>query len=140
MQDKTVPFQCLSLIICETVLEDTRTRNKSFINTFNLIYCESVPIVYNQLCVVCSITDCKGKLELHITIKEDESNVEMFTVNGSFSSENPLHVTDIVFDLKKIVFNKLGHYSVELTSNGIFIASRRFYLASNESLKKIHIG
>ncbi len=132
---KKAPIVCLALILCDDVIEDVRTHKKSFLNSFNSIIVPTIPTNHPQFCVVCSITDAQ-KANLAISIKKDDTQKKIMEVRGQVSIENPLDVVDIVFTFRQIPLNEIGSYSVEITSEGEYIASRRFTVQAMQSKEK----
>jgi len=132
---KKVPLQCLSLLICENVIEDIRTRKKSFIHSFNSIYADTMPARWDKICVVCSVTEVRKNTDLSLSLRQDNNQKILFEASSTISSCSPLVVVDLVFTFRNIVFEEYGNYSIEISSEGIYIASRRFMIFSPSMIK-----
>ena len=58
--------QCLAIIVCEGVIEDLRSRNKTIVNTFNRIFSAAFPVSQDRLTVFVSLTNGHGEQDLEI--------------------------------------------------------------------------
>lgn len=124
--------QCLSLIICDQVIEDKRTSKKSLIGTFNDIAAVKTPVRYPLMSLCLSLTNCLGRHEAVIEIfrDTDTGGERVLRVPGRLEGRNPLDVIDMVFELRGVPIPAFGSYSVEvrILPENERIAYRRFYV------------
>ena len=109
----------VALLLCNTVIEDIRTRNKSFIGCFNAITVSKVPFRMPLLSLVVALTECRGEQEVLVTICCDDGNEKVekpFELNATLQSDNPLGVVELIFELHGFPINKIGKYTIRVTS------------------------
>jgi hypothetical protein len=119
---------CIALLICESVIEDTRTRNKTIINTFNGITARKFPMRRHQMTVFISLSNGNGKVPLTLSFVKDEKDCDKvqfeFQVEATFN--NPLEVLELGVDLRHVPFPEPGDYSIRLYADGELLTQRRF--------------
>ena len=123
----------LAIILCEKVIEDVNSRNKTFVDTFNQVWATKVPVVHPAATVVVTLTECrrKTKLELEFSLdKPDGSQDPIFAIQGELSSNDPLAVHDFVFNIRGLPLKAYGTYRITLRSldSGNILGQRKFYV------------
>ena len=110
---------CIALLLCDQVIEDRTTNNKSFIGTFNQIQVAGVPAIHPRFSVVVSVTDGLGaKHPLKVQIlrtDEDLGEVCDFQVNANLNLKDPLEVTDVIFNVVNFPIKSVGPYLIRVT-------------------------
>ena len=110
---------CIALLLCDQVIEDRTTNNKSFIGTFNQIQVTGVPSIHPRFSVVVSVTDGLGpKHPLKVQIlrtDEDHGEVCDFQVNANLNLKDPLEVTDVIFNVVNFPIKSVGPYLIRVT-------------------------
>lgn len=124
---KTPKPQCLAIIICEGVIEDLRSRNRSIINTFNGITANKFPTRQDRLTVFFSLTDGYGEQPLRIELQKDDGSPPVFGIDGKIKFKSPLDIVEAAFDLRGVPLPSEGHYAVKLYVNSSLIAERRLH-------------
>lgn len=121
---------CLGLMICDTVLEDVRTHNKSLINMFNGILTPAVPARHDKMCVFLVFTGGRGRVPVKLRLCHDqEYEKDLLPPMGGdvdFPPHNPHAVVDMVFEIRGFVFPQFGSYTFEILCNEVPLVSRRF--------------
>ncbi|RMG12536.1 MAG: hypothetical protein D6731_13605 [Planctomycetota bacterium] len=120
---------CLALVLCDTVIEDVRTRNKSLVNMFNGILSPAVPVRHDKLCAFAAFTGGRGEVPISLRLCYDkEYERDLLTLGGlvRFPADNPHAVVDIVFEIRGFVFPRFGAYTFELSCKGRPLMTRRF--------------
>lgn len=127
------PPVCQSIIVCEQVIEDKRTNNKSFVSVFNQLCASSVPFRRDRMVIVASLTECMGtqKFVLEITKDTEDGEAVVMQLEGGFRSKDPLATLDFVFELMGIPFESFGKYTVRLKSlpEETILGQRHFMVA-----------
>jgi Family of unknown function (DUF6941) len=123
--------QCLALVLCDAVIEDLLTRNKSLINMFNGILTQQVPVRHNKMCVFAAFSGGRGRVPISLRLCHDQDYQASLLPaelqrDIEFRPESPHAVVDIVFEVRGFVFPKFGDYTLEVLCDGVPIASRRF--------------
>ena len=115
---------CLAVIICETVIENKETNNKSYIESYSTIGGVSLP-VSARLCIVASLTNIIKESNVEITLRSP-SNTKILDAKGQIKSSDPLAVADIVFRLNGLPLPEFGTYHVDVLASGEHLGTRSF--------------
>jgi len=132
----SVPPQCLMLVVCDTVIEDTRSKNKSLINMFTGILAGKLPARHDKMCVYASFTGGRGRTPLTLRLCYDaeyEKDLLRLPSRDVDFGDNPLAVVDLVFEIRGFVFPKFGQYSFEIISDGVPLTARRLQVSQPPS-------
>jgi hypothetical protein len=116
--------RCVAIIICNEVIEDKRTNNKTLVGLFNQISTAKLPSVHPRMFVLVSLTDLTGKAPVTIRISSPNKVVAEFP--GELESADPRAVTDIVLELRGVPLEEAGAYRIDVLVNQISIADRYF--------------
>ncbi len=118
------PPRCISIIICEQVIEDVRTRNKSLIGCFNGIEVQSLPALHPKMYVVVALTGGRGINQIRLRITSASGT--QFEATGEVQFEGPMGVTELVFELLGLPLREPGEYEVAVHCGHPMLASRTF--------------
>jgi hypothetical protein len=123
---KQIP-SCISIVICNEVIEDRRTNNKTLVSLFNGIVTPAIPCVHPRMFIMASLIDGIGDwpITLRITGPSDQTIVEL---KGTHSFGDPLSVNDLIFELHGLPLNEEGVYIADVFAGGRQIAARRFFV------------
>lgn len=125
---------CLSILLCDMVIEDKRTNKKSLIGTFNDILAATIPASHPCMYLVVSLTNCRHEHDLQIEISrfvpETAEPESLLRLNGKVHAKNPLQVIDLVFELHGLPLKGYGCHTIDLTvlPSGERIGQRSFYV------------
>jgi hypothetical protein len=121
---------CLAIVLCDYVIEDKATNNKSLIGLFNRIHAAKFPCSHPRMVIYVSITDGRGNTALEVFLERARDRREVFKAHGQVEFREPNHVIDLVFDLRGVVFEESGAYFVGIrTSAGKVLGERKFHVA-----------
>lgn len=137
MSSKHVVPQCLALMLCDTVIEDRRTRNKSLINMFNGVLAPSVPVRHDKMCAFTAFSGGRGTVPIALRLcfdKQYEQDLIRLTGNLVFPPGNPHAVVDMVFEVRGFVFPQFGNYTFEVVHEEVPLMARRFSVTQAEAL------
>ena len=129
---KAVLPTCLAFAICDTVIEDLITRNKSLINMFNGILAENVPALHDKLCVFVALTGARGQVPVRLRLCYDpeyeKDLLAPFGINHTvqFPPNQPEAVIDMVFVIRALRFPHFGNYTFEILCEDVPLIARRF--------------
>lgn len=115
---------CLALVICNDVLEDRRSGNKSLIGLFNTIHTRGLPATHPRCYVYLSLTGFKGNLPLSIEVHSQQH--EIARMDGQVSAEDAGAVADVVIELEGLPLPEEGEYRVVVSARGEPLAARSF--------------
>jgi hypothetical protein len=122
---------CVAIVICNEVIEDKRTNNKSLIGLFNSIVTTAFPAQHARMFVMVSLTDGRGEWPLSLVIR-GPSGEPIFQSDGKLRFDDPLAVLDIVAELRMLPLPEAGEYRLEVVCGGELVASRRFNVVQAE--------
>ena len=121
---------CLSIILCDQVIEDKRTHNKSFINCFNQIWTTEVPVFHPLMYIVVSLTECQGPQRLEVEIARDTAEGEhsILRMQGELNAPDPLEVVDLVLEVRGFPVQAFGKHTIRAKSapEGEILCQRHF--------------
>lgn len=136
---KATDPKLISFLVCDQVIQDTRTGKKSYVGVFDNINTPSVPCLHPELYVAIVLTNFRGKQNIILEMVFDASDGEknILKLEGNFQSNDPLQMVDIVFDLKNLIFKGSGKYTLRIVSgdSGEIIASRPFTVTETGGAK-----
>jgi len=135
-----VPAECLAIILCESVVEDVRTHNKSIQNAYNTIWSGKFPTRHDRFTVFVSLTGIHGEQQLlvrvaRITEREPEGD-PLFDLEGKVASPDPRDVVDVTLDMRGIVIPVAGNYEIRVHVGGSQVGARRFMVKAIETTRR----
>ena len=128
MSKKPKP-EVLALLICEGVIEDSRSKNKTIVSTFNRITSKGYPARHDRLAAFVSMTNGHGDYELKIRIVHADSAPGADTLleaGGQIAFADPRAVVDLTLDLRGLAIPKPGGYVIQVEVDGDVVKQRRF--------------
>lgn len=117
--------RCVALLLCDYVLEDRRTGNKSFIGAFNSISGPKAPMRHDKMFLVISLTNVLEPCPIMVRIVQPEG-APLLEMKGEVRADSPLQVFDMIMELRGIVFPSVGQYAVEVACKSEVLATRQF--------------
>jgi hypothetical protein len=124
MSNSETPL-CVAVILCNDVLEDKRTSNKSLIGLFNAINAPQLPVTHPRMNVIASLTNASGDIPITLSITAP-SGTEVMKAEGNVPMQDPLAVVDVVFEVNGVPIEELGTYMIDLFSGSQHLGGRRF--------------
>jgi len=123
---------CLSVVLCDQLIEDRRTNKKSLIGVFNEIVVGRFPAKHGCVFLLVTLTNCLGNHEIQIEFSRDlEYDVEsIMQIRGQIQGRNPMDIIDLVFELRGLPLPQPGKYQIDVLSakDGSRLAQRYFYV------------
>ena len=117
---------CVAIVICNEIIEDKRTSNKTLVSLFNSVGVPSLPATHPRLFLMASLTNLREELPVTFSIK-GPSGQEALRVNGSVSSGgDPLTVVDMVVEVLGLPIGEEGVHFVDVLTGDSLLGSRRF--------------
>ena len=125
-EERATSPHCVSIVICDNVIEDKATNNKTLVSLFNQILVHALPTKYARMFVVASLTDGRGKCPITLRVVHLSSAREIARVDGELDSQDPLEVLDLVVEFRGLPFFEEGTYVAEVLSESAILGQRRF--------------
>lgn len=115
---------CLLIAICNEVIEDKRTNNKSLIGLFSNINVLSIPAAHPRLFLVISLSNIVGETPIRVLLRNPQGGEAHF--DNKVRADNADVVLDMVMQLDNLALPALGRYSFEVWAGDEFLAARHF--------------
>ncbi|MEA2011979.1 MAG: hypothetical protein U9O87_02685 [Verrucomicrobiota bacterium] len=119
----------LSLIICDTMIEDKNTGKKSLIGIFDRLASMNFPCMHPTLSVFVSMTSGRGEYPCEIVCKHKAGEEIAFNAKGKVLMKDPNQVVDIVFNFRNIKFPSKGVYWLQFLVDDVPVMMRQLTLA-----------
>ncbi|MBC8103154.1 MAG: hypothetical protein H7Z41_11260 [Cytophagales bacterium] len=116
---------CVALVICDVVVEDKRSGNKTLVGLFNSIVAPQIPAVHPRMFLMASLTSGRGTWSFIFRITAP-SGREIFKMQDRTRFTDPLAVHDVIVELRNLPLEETGVHFVDLLLNDSPIANRRF--------------
>ena len=116
---------CLSCILCELVIQDQETKNKSLINMFNHVMVAALPARMHRLSVMISITDGRGASSGKLEIL-DPDGTPVIRGTNPVTFHDPIVIIDLCYEFRDVLFHKPGRYSINFWLGDDLIVMRPF--------------
>ena len=122
--------ECISIIVCDDLYRDERTKKLVIVGTFNQIHGTSFPFAYpGKLCVLLSLTNGRGEFELSISVEHAATEKPVLEIKGNMKIENPMSVVDVDTQLRGVTFPVPGKYWIVACADGERIGQRPIVVA-----------
>ncbi len=115
----------LAMLICDYVIRDADTQNKSVIGVFNSLFAQKFPVRHDRMHVFVSLTDGHGDYKATLRIRRADGDT-IFSQEGKLGMKDPLAVADLNFQIRGLVIPEAGRYFVEFLCDDELIVDRRF--------------
>ena len=117
----------IALIICDRVITDAATQEKTLVSTFNQVSAPSFPCIHPRMTIFVSVTNGRGTTDAAIKcVNESEQGKTVFGMKGVIPFTDPNHVVEMSFQFNNVTFVKPGLHCIEFLCNGELILQSRF--------------
>jgi hypothetical protein len=123
---------CVALIVCDDVIEDKRTGNKTLVGLFSNIHAPQLPALHPRMFVMASLTSGRGEWPFTLRILAP-SGRELMRMRESVKFLDPLAVHDVVVELRNLPIEETGVHFVDLLIGSTAVANRRFTVMVSSS-------
>jgi hypothetical protein len=113
------------MLLCDYVIRDGETNNKSLIGIFNRIVAPRYPVRHDRLHAFVALTDGRGEYAARMQIRGPKGEV-IFGSDGKIFLADPLAVAEINFLVRGLVIPEPGRYVVEFICEGELLVDRVF--------------
>jgi len=120
--------ECLAMVLCDDVVEDKRSNNKTLFNTFNQITALKFPAIHPKLVVFLSLTNGHGEVPFDLQFVRDKDDRPLCGLKGTVKFGDPLAVADIVLTMRGLPLPDEGHYCFRLLLAGEPVRERRLFV------------
>lgn len=116
---------CVALILCNDVIEDKRTGNKTLVGLFSGIATPSLPAVHPRMFLMASLTSGTGEWRFSFRVSAP-SGREVMRIEETVPLMDPLIGHDLVVELRNLPLEEEGVHFVDFFLDGVATANRRF--------------
>ncbi len=117
---------CLSIIICDDIYRDEKTKKLVIVGSFSTINCPAFPALHPRFKILFTLTNGKGKYNLSLAIEHAESGNELMEMKGKLSLEDPLAISDLDVEIQGMTLPAAGKYWVTIKADGELVGQRPF--------------
>ena len=131
---------CLAIVICEGVITDEQSKNKTIVNTFNQIHCVKLPCFHDRLTLFITLTGIRRKTILKAELTKNGSSDQpadtpIFSVQGEIECDDPLNNIDFIFNFRNVPFTEPGQYSITIFADDTIVNRRQLSIVRHDLSK-----
>ena len=116
---------CLSIILCESIYRDEKTKNLILVGTFNRVRAVTgFPLQHPKACVLFTLTGGPGQYDVSLTVEHEETSQALLEMRGPMTLTDPLSINDFVVELHGLQFPEPGKYWIVLKANEAILNQR----------------
>ena len=120
------PPVCVAVIVCNEIIEDKRSSNKTLVGLFNAIAVPALPATHPRLFLFASLTDIHADTPVSFSLRAP-SGQEALRIDGvAGSGGDPLAVVDLVVEVVGLNITEEGVHFVDVLCGETLLSSRRF--------------
>jgi len=119
------PPRCIAVLLCNEVIEDKRTNNKTLVSLFNSIGVGALPATHDRMFIMASFTNGIGSWPLTFRII-GPSGDELVRMQGEAEFNDPLAVMDIVIEIRQLELREAGQHIIDVLAGNTPLSERRF--------------
>lgn len=117
---------CISILVCDDIYRDEKTRKLVIVGTFNVINSPRFPCTHPRLRVLFTLTNGRGRYTLMLAVEEAASGRRIVEMSGPADVQNPLDIADIDVEMQNVTLPNPGKYWVQVYADGELVAQRPF--------------
>lgn len=121
-----------ALLVCDTVIEDKATNNKSIIGTFTNIWAQSFPCIHQRMGVYFCLTDAEGDYGLLLRLVHSDTERTLAEAGLSICIHDRLSINDFGINIPAVQFDQPGRYEFQLYANKVFLGRKEFRVSKPE--------
>ncbi len=119
--------QCISIIICDEVIDDRRTGKITLVGLFANIGMLRLPAPCPRMVVVASFAEAMGAWPLGMSVR-CPSGKELTRLDDVIWFDDVSRVINLEFTLSGSLLTEAGRYFVDVIVDGTLVVSRSFYV------------
>nr|CAX68893.1 hypothetical protein JG1_0070 [uncultured bacterium] len=123
--NKPMPIP-LSMIVCDTIIEDKKTNKKSLIGMFSNVATGQVPCVLPRFGIFISLTEGIGHYDCMVKCLRSNDNSLIGQTLGAVDFNDRRQVVEIALDITGLAIPQYGDYRFEFYCDQELLISRKF--------------
>jgi len=120
----------VAIIICDRVITEAGTGNKTIVSTFNNIGTKSFPCIHSNMSVFVALSNSTGVKPINLLLKLGDKI--LIKVGGKVNFPDRNAVVEIIFNLVGVPFFEAGVYCFEIYADEEYIFESRFNVTKTE--------
>lgn len=118
----------VAIIVCDKVISEAVSNNKTLISIFNTINAEKFPCAHDRMSVYVALSNGQGKKQVSLVLKEISNGnpAPKMRLSGNVQFDDPNRVVELIFNMRRIVFAAPGIYAFEVLADNEYIFESRF--------------
>ena len=118
----------LSLLMCDTIIEDKITGKKTLVGLFDRVHARRFPCVHPFMCVYVSLTGARGRFPCEVFCRHRDTQTLAFSAKGEVTMRDPRQVVDLVFRMSGVTFAKPDMYWLNFVIDDVPIMMRPLFV------------
>lgn len=115
----------ISLMLCDQVIFEHGTQKPYLLGVFTGVAADSFPTTPQRFDIFAALTDGQGNVTMVVSVVRLDNNEEIYSQRIRVTFQDPLHVVNLRFRVRRLVFEVAGTYLFALMVDGHEIAARR---------------
>jgi hypothetical protein len=120
----------VAIIVCDKVITEVGTGNKTIVSTFNNIRTANFPCIHPYMAVYVALSNSVGVKPINLLLKFGEKT--LIRVGGKITFPDRNAVVEIIFNLVGVPFTEAGAYCFEIHADDEYIFESRFSVTKIE--------
>ena len=116
----------VALVVCERVIIEDQTKNKTLVSIFNNISVRGFPCRHDRLCVYVALTNGQGSSKISLVLKVIEDGSKVFSADGQVDFQDVHQTVEVIFNIRDFMFYKAGAYAFEVYAGDEYVFENRF--------------
>ena len=116
----------VALVVCERVIIEEQTKNKTLVSIFNNISVRGFPCRHDRLCVYVALTNGQGDSNISLVLKLIEDGSKVFSADGAVQFQDAQQTVEVIFAIRDFTFYKPGAYAFEVYADNEYVFESRF--------------
>lgn len=116
----------VAMIVCDRVITEEGTQNKTIVSTFNQITAKRYPCFYSRLAVYVALTNGSGEKKVNLRFRNNSGDEPLFEMGGTVKFESPNSVVELIFNVRNLSLPEPGLYTFEIFADGEYIFEVKF--------------
>ncbi|HTI70554.1 MAG TPA: hypothetical protein VMF06_11350 [Candidatus Limnocylindria bacterium] len=116
----------VALVVCERVIIEDQTKNKTLVSIFNNISVRGFPCRHDRLCAYVALTNGQGTNKVSLVLKLIEDGSKVFSADGQVAFQDVHQTVEVIFNIRDFMFYKPGAYAFEVYADDEYVFESRF--------------
>jgi len=122
----TTPYP-LAILLCDTIIVDERSKKKTLVGIFDVIYAKEFPAKHRPLSVYVRLTDAEGEYQFRIDYVQVKTDKLLGRGNiPPISITDRLKTHELIMEFPPIDIPEPGEYEFRLWANDRYIGRAKF--------------